>query len=181
MNIFFTNRDPYKAAQNLNFYPKLRNKMILETAQLFFTAAAHFDLKVPYKPTHKKHPCTLWACASLSNMMWLYEHAKALNEEYKKSQAKPKVCWHKSFELMDAWMQDNSLFLHEMVPDFGLTLPYLAFGDENWELRHKFGVTIPRRKRTALCTAKSYEHAELGYRAYLETKDYAQDLNISWL
>ena len=59
--------------------------MILETAQVLSTAIfLHSDnhfLEL-YKPTHKAHPCTIWASQSDGNWKWLYQHLIALCDEY---------------------------------------------------------------------------------------------------
>ena len=39
--------------------------------------------KAPYRTTHAKHPCTLWAGRSLSNWQWLRQLGLALNDEYR--------------------------------------------------------------------------------------------------
>lgn len=58
-------------------------KMILESAQMLCTVVNQNGGASPYKSTHTRHPCTLWAGASLSNWKWLYRLAKALNDEYR--------------------------------------------------------------------------------------------------
>ena len=62
MNIFYLDRDPYKAASY--FYDKHKVKMILESAQMLCTAhhcVMGEDADVPYKVAHKNHPSTIWA------------------------------------------------------------------------------------------------------------------------
>ncbi len=58
-------------------------KMVLESAQMLSAAFRINGVDAGYKLTHKNHPCTQWACASLSNWNWLRELAKELNEEFK--------------------------------------------------------------------------------------------------
>jgi hypothetical protein len=58
-------------------------KMILESAQILCTVLWMNGMEAPYKPTHTKHPCVLWANQSLSNWIWLKDLAGALNEEFK--------------------------------------------------------------------------------------------------
>ena len=36
----------------------------------------------PYKPTHARHPCTVWAAASTGNYDWLVQLGLALCAEY---------------------------------------------------------------------------------------------------
>ncbi|MGM0444361.1 MAG: pyrimidine dimer DNA glycosylase/endonuclease V [Fibrobacterota bacterium] len=58
-------------------------KMILESAQIACTALNLRGFSTPYKSTHVKHPCVLWAKASFDNMQWLLRLAHALNREYR--------------------------------------------------------------------------------------------------
>lgn len=81
MNIFATDSCPFESADALP--DVLVNKMILESAQMLSTA--HFELdgqQVGYKPTHKNHPCAVWARASTGNYDWLFTHLLALVCEY---------------------------------------------------------------------------------------------------
>ena len=53
-------------------------KMILETAQLLYTHLDALNVQlprglVPYKPTHKHHPCTLWLHGGRAHFFWLLE------------------------------------------------------------------------------------------------------------
>jgi hypothetical protein len=84
MNIFVLDLDPQKAAQY--HCDKHVVKMILETAQILSTVIwkNYPDelLTELYRPTHKNHPCTLWAEKSYANMLWLYDLGKFLGEEF---------------------------------------------------------------------------------------------------
>lgn len=81
MNIFVLDNDPKKAAQML--CDKHVSKMILETAQIL-CAVAHKNgiSNVPYRLTHKNHPCTLWAGDTALNWEWLLTHGLAMSAEY---------------------------------------------------------------------------------------------------
>lgn len=57
-------------------------KMILESVQILCTVSWMQDIPAPYRPTHQKHPCVLWANQSIANWLWLKELAQALNQEY---------------------------------------------------------------------------------------------------
>jgi hypothetical protein len=57
--------------------------MILESVQIACTALNQRGFKTPYKSTHMKHPCVLWAGESFSNLQWLLKLARALNREYR--------------------------------------------------------------------------------------------------
>ena len=78
MNIFALSDNPRQAAQY--HADKHVIKMILETAQML---CCPFAGEAPYKATHKKHPCTLWAVESRENYLWLIELGRELHEEYK--------------------------------------------------------------------------------------------------
>jgi len=84
VNIFYLDESPKLAAT----YQCDRHvvKMIVETAQLLFTA--HHELcpaDLPsgvYKPTHVNHPCAKWVRSSAANYEWTKEHLTALLDEY---------------------------------------------------------------------------------------------------
>ena len=75
MNIFVLDNDIERCAQY--HCDKHVVKMILETAQILCTVAGD-----GYKPTHKNHPCTVWARHSVDNWLWLRELCYALGREY---------------------------------------------------------------------------------------------------
>jgi len=84
MNIFYLDKCPNKAAKLQ--YNKHVVKMILESAQML--CAAHHvlgsKLNIPYKIAHKNHPSTIWTRECAANYSWLYEHMRALGDEYTK-------------------------------------------------------------------------------------------------
>lgn len=75
MNIFVLSLDPVEAA--CMQCDKHVVKMSLETAQILCTAG-----QGAYLPTHKNHPCTVWARHSSDNFQWLSKHGLSLCEEY---------------------------------------------------------------------------------------------------
>lgn len=81
MNIFITSACPIQSTKD---HCDVHNrKQIVEACQLL--SAAHFKLdgkQVGMKPTHLNHPSTNWTCKSKANYLWLFEHFKALCEEY---------------------------------------------------------------------------------------------------
>ncbi len=81
MNIFILDRDIRKCAR----YHADQHvvKMILESAQMLCSVLWQHGIEAPYKKTHVKHPCTLWAGESLNNWKWLRRLALALNDEYR--------------------------------------------------------------------------------------------------
>lgn len=80
MNIFAVHDDPTSAAQSL--HDRHVVKMVLESAQMLCTVAVQLGLQAPYKATHAKHPCVIWAGQTASNAEWLARHALALCAEY---------------------------------------------------------------------------------------------------
>ena len=96
MNIFYLDAD---IAQCARFHgDKHVIKMILESAQILCSVLWLNDIKAPYKATHIKHPCVLWANQSLANWLWLKDLATALNDEYKYRFNQTKN--HKSFDVI---------------------------------------------------------------------------------
>lgn len=93
MNIFITSACPVESAKdhcNVHVY-----KQIVESCQLL--SGAHFKLdgkQVGMKPTHLNHPSAVWTQASKANYLWLFEHFKALCDEYEYRAGKV----HKSVE-----------------------------------------------------------------------------------
>ena len=81
MNIFVLDTDIQKCAEY--HADQHVGKMILESTQMLCTVLYKNGVKAPYKPTHTRHPCTLWAGKSLSNWKWLQSLAASLNKEYK--------------------------------------------------------------------------------------------------
>lgn len=82
MNIFFLDNDVRKCAIYHN--DKHVVKMILETAQLLCGVhwVAESTYLIPYKLSHKNHPCAIWTRKSLTNYLYLCELGLELCEEY---------------------------------------------------------------------------------------------------
>ena len=89
MNIFVLDRDPETAA--ILQCDSHVVKMILESAQMLCAAHHVLDSAVDfpainpgylYKPTHTNHPCSKWVRESVWNYVWLYQHFRALSDEY---------------------------------------------------------------------------------------------------
>jgi hypothetical protein len=98
--------------------------MILETAQLL--CGAHYTTdqptdQVPYKPSHKNHPCSIWVRESLSNYLYLCELGLALSKEYTNRYGKR----HKSQDVIE-WCVTNKI----NICDKGFTEPPKAMPDE---------------------------------------------------
>lgn len=58
-------------------------KMTLESVQILCSALSLHGFAPPYRPTHLKHPCVLWAADSFDNFKWLKKLARCLNKEYR--------------------------------------------------------------------------------------------------
>ena len=84
MNIFVLSLCPYIAA-HLHCDTHVV-KMILETAQLLYTAHHVAGTKTlpegAYKKTHANHPCAVWVRESCANYRWLAELGIWLCKEY---------------------------------------------------------------------------------------------------
>lgn len=135
MNIFFLSMDPTRAAQW--HCDKHVVKMILESTQLLWTTqhvvlGDRLDLTdAPttktgargYRPTHRNHPCAIWARATVANYKWLCALAAALVAEYhyRYPAAGPHAC-----EPHLAWLQDHP----PPLPEGSLTWPALAMPPE---------------------------------------------------
>lgn len=81
MNIFILDYDKQKSASY--HCDKHVVKMVTETAQMLCTGLHMHNINAKYKPTHKNHPCTIWAASSRSNWLWLKEFGLYLYEEYR--------------------------------------------------------------------------------------------------
>ena len=126
MNIFFLDENPTLSAKY--HVDKHVVKMILETAQLLCSVhhvtAQDTDQvtdQVPYKLSHKNHPCAIWARESLSNYLYLCELGLELGKEYTYRYGKR----HKSIEVIE-WCIVNK----PNIPDIGFTTPARAMPDE---------------------------------------------------
>jgi hypothetical protein len=84
MNIFFLSFNPRTAAEH--HCDKHVVKMILETAQLLYTAHWVASRNVlpqnAYRMTHFNHPCAIWTRESKDNYVWLCQLGMALCKEY---------------------------------------------------------------------------------------------------
>lgn len=81
MNIFWLDEDMQKCAEY--HCDKHVVKMLLESVQVLCTALHLAGVNdVPYKPTHAKHPCTIWAGMCTGNFKKLTLLATKLSNEY---------------------------------------------------------------------------------------------------
>ena len=110
MNIFVLDSDPVISAQMM--CDKHVVKMIVETAQMLSTIKKANGQDAPYKPTHAKHPCTVWAGQTKQNYKWLYDHGIALCNEYTVRYGKIHKCeehFHTCFEHIPDTLSDIGL------------------------------------------------------------------------
>lgn len=179
MNIFFSSHHPSDAAQNLDFYIKLRNKMILESTQLIFNTVMAKGFESPYKPAHPHHECCLWLLQDYANYFWLVMHLHALHRAY--NEASGKV--HKSYGKFLAWNNKYQEELVEVFPTHRLTLPFLAFSEGNEDLEEKYGHYEPNPydEKKPYAVANSFDDAVIAYREYLKRKPYAQGLTLTFV
>jgi hypothetical protein len=121
MNIFILDWDVKKCAIYHN--NKHCIKQLLESSQLL--CGVHHvvgtQTDIPYKLSHKNHPCAIWARESLSNYLYLCELGLELCNEYTYRYGKR----HKSLEVI-MWCITN----RPNIPDIGFTEPARAMPDE---------------------------------------------------
>lgn len=98
MNIFVLDRNIERCARY--HCDKHVSKMILESVQILCTALIQHGFQTPYKPTHARHPCVLWAAQSDDNLRWLARLARALNREYRYRYRRDRD--HASIAVLDA-------------------------------------------------------------------------------
>ena len=122
MNIFLLDTDTRKCAQY--HCDKHVVKMILETAQLLCGVHHMTDQvtdQVPYKLSHKNHPCAIWSRESLSNYLYLCDLGLELCREYTYRYGKR----HKSQDVIEWYIVNKP-----NIVDKGFTEPARAMPDE---------------------------------------------------
>lgn len=121
MNVFFLDNNPKQCAIYHN--NKHCIKQLLESSQLL--CGVHHvvgtQTDIPYRLTHKNHPCAIWARESLSNYLYLCELGLELCNEYTYRYGKR----HKSLEVI-MWCISN----RPNIPDIGFTEPARAMPEE---------------------------------------------------
>ena len=122
MNIFLLDYDTKKCARY--HCDKHVVKMILETAQLLcgvHHVTNQVTTEVPYKLSHKNHPCAIWARQSLPNYLYLCDLGLELCKEYTYRYGKR----HKSQDVIE-WCLTNK----PNIPDTTFTTPARAMPDD---------------------------------------------------
>jgi len=121
MNIFLLDYDVVKCARY--HCDKHCVKQLLEAAQLLCGAhhVTNSKLDIPYKLSHKNHPCSIWVRESLSNYLYLCELGLELCKEYTYRYEKR----HKSQDVIE-WCVTNLVNICYK----GVTEPPKAMPDE---------------------------------------------------
>ena len=94
--------------------------MILETSQLL-CGVHHLSgsSEIPYKLSHKNHPCSIWARESLTNYLYLCELGLELCKEYTYRYGRK----HKCEDILD-WCISHKPNLADIgLTDFPLAMP----------------------------------------------------------
>ena len=124
MNIFFLDKDPYKAA--LALCDKHVPKMLLESAQMLSTALHSHTMGIStgiYKKAYPNHPMTKWVGFNRDNFNWALENAMWIDEEYKTRFKKQ----HKSGKVIQCII-DNDYY--KDIPDGFFSEPPQCMPDE---------------------------------------------------
>jgi hypothetical protein len=120
MNIFVLDTDTRKCAEYHN--DKHVVKMILETAQLLCGVhwATESKYEIPYKLSHKNHPCAIWARECIENYVWLCDLGIELCEEYTHRYGKR----HKSQDIIEWCMVHNpNIRTNGDITTFAMAMP----------------------------------------------------------
>ena len=135
MNIFAVDADPLKASIMLP--DRHVTKMILESAQMLsLVFSSHYwDIgtvsKVdgtPFKTAKgafKKHPCTIWAAASVQICAWLIQHACGLASEFTRRYGHQHNLTKSLFEAKRLFHRETgeSITIHALVDGFARAMP----------------------------------------------------------
>ena len=120
MNIFVLDKDVNKCAKYHN--DKHVVKMVLETAQLLCGVHHMTDseLTIPYRLSHKNHPCSIWARKCIENYVWLCDFGIELANEYTFRYGKR----HKCQDVIE-WCIENkpNLASYDELTPFALAMP----------------------------------------------------------
>lgn len=120
MNIFVLDLEPKKCAEFHN--DKHLVKMILEQSQILCSVhhIINPDKEIPYRLTHKNHPCSIWARQCIENYVWLCDLTKELCREYTFRYGKK----HKTEQVLE-WCMINqpNLPVNGDITPFALAMP----------------------------------------------------------
>jgi hypothetical protein len=120
MNIFVLDLDPKKCAEY--HVDKHVVKMVLETSQVLCGVhhITQSQLDIPYKLSHKNHPCCIWARECVENYDWLCQLGIELCQEYTYRYGKR----HKSQDVIE-WAIEHkpSIRSNQSITFFALAMP----------------------------------------------------------
>lgn len=151
MNIFFLDDDPQKAARML--FDKHVNKMLLESAQMLFTAVRRHGYDGGgYKSAYENHPMTKWVGDSYWHGSWLLTHAVELAKEFELRYGHP----HKTQDMLPAL----SMAVYQHLPDAEWRNPPRCIPDEYKIDYDSWSGDVP-------CHVQSYRDYYLGEKGYL--------------
>lgn len=120
MNIFVLDTNPKKCAKYHN--NKHCIKQLLETSQLLCGVHHMTNSKyiIPYRLSHKNHPCCIWARECMENYNWLCDLGAELCEEYTHRYGKR----HKSQDVIEwAMVHKPNLRFNGSLTPFALAMP----------------------------------------------------------
>jgi hypothetical protein len=154
MNIFAVDRDPGVAARAL--CDRHVVKMTLETAQILCTVVHGLGGRAPYKPTHARHPCVMWAGARRANYDWLVEHGLALAAEFRRRFGGV----HKSERVIE-WAAERGPKIKGRRQSFVQTMPEIYRGNDPVEAYRRFY----RGEKARFATWRAPSHPPRWWRA----------------
>jgi hypothetical protein len=142
MNIFFLDFDTNKCVEYHNNRHVV--KMCVEYSQLLCGVhhVVETKIEIPYKLSHKNHPCAIWARESLSNYLYLCDLGLELCKEYTYRYGKR----HKSQDVIE-WCLINK----PNIVDKNFTTPPKAMPDE-----YKVGDVIESYRRYYIGEKKNF-------------------------
>ena len=120
MNIFILDTNPKKCAEY--HVDKHVVKMVLETSQILCGVhhMTNSQYIIPYKLSHKNHPCCIWARECMENYNWLCELGIELCEEYTYRYGKR----HKSQDIIEwAMIHKPNIRSNGSLTPFALAMP----------------------------------------------------------
>lgn len=122
MNIFILDWDPATSARW--HCDKHIVKMPVETAQILSAALiVYHDVAAPYRPTHERHPCTVWASQSIQNFLYTCHVLDALGREYSRRYNRAHRSWEVLPDLLwgalqvRCWPEDRFTPPAQAMPD----------------------------------------------------------------
>ena len=120
MNIFVLDEDVKKCAEY--HLDKHSTKMCVEYSQILCSVhhMTNSELSIPYRLTHKNHPCSIWARECIENYIWLCDLGLELCKEYTHRYDKR----HKSQNIIE-WCIINkpNLPTYNKITPFALAMP----------------------------------------------------------